>query len=360
MSRRLAGIYLRGFSSANLRLARCFNGRFATWSRPISVCILLTERCNARCVHCDIWKNKGREEIPSLAQWKQFVNDLAAWLGAGVVIVFTGGEALLQPFAADLLEHAVRRGLTTELLTHGYWTDHSRLKRVACSNPYRITMSLDSIGTTHSLIRGRDNFWERSSASLMALKDWRQKNHLDYVIRLKTVVMEQNLDGVGQIAEFAREHGFEVVYQPVERNYNTLWDPNWYRSSVNWPRDPARARAAVEELLRLFDIGYPIANSRVQLERMIEYFADPERLLVRVEAHSAHESKTSCVALTMLQVQPNGDVLVCPSKPPVGNFVELPIRQIWTSRPAWWHDGCCMESRCSDREKVDARLSVLP
>ncbi len=359
MGRRLAGLYVRGYCTANARLAHHFNGRFAGWTRPVSVCILLTERCNARCVHCDIWKNKGREGVPSLEQWKRFVDDLAAWLGSGVVIVFTGGEALLQPFTAELLEYAVGRGLNTELLTHGYWTDHSRLKRVACANPYRITMSLDGIGDTHSLIRGRDNFWERSSASLMELKHWRQENHLDYVIRLKTVVMEQNLDGVGQVARYAREHGFEVFYQPVERNYNTPWDPNWYRSSANWPRDLARCRAAVEELLHLYDDGYPIANSRVQLERMLEYFADPERLVVRVEAHAAHESKASCAALTMLQVQPNGDIVVCSSMPPVGNILDTPIRQIWRSRPAWWHGGCCMENRCSDREKVDARLTVL-
>ena len=352
MSRRLAELYLRGYCAANARLARYFNGRFAAWTRPVSVSILLTERCNARCVHCGIWKNKGREGVPSLEQWKLFMDDLAAWMGAGVVIVFTGGEALLQTFAAELLEHAVRRGLNTELLTHGYWTDHSRLKRVACANPYRITMSLDGIGATHSLIRGRDNFWEYSNASLMALKQWRWENHLDYVIRLKTVVMEQNLNGVGEVARFAREHGFEVFYQPVERNYNTPWDPNWYRSSANWPRDLGRVRAAVEELLHLYDDGYPIANSRAHLQRISDYFADPERLLVRVEAHMAHESKASCGALTTLQVQPNGDVLACCWKPPVGNIMDAPIRQIWRNRPAWWRGGCCLEDRCSDREEL--------
>jgi MoaA/NifB/PqqE/SkfB family radical SAM enzyme len=70
---------------------------------------LLTERCNARCVHCDIWKNKGDEGSPTAAQWSRVLDDLRSWLGP-VSIVFTGGEALLKPYALELAAHAASRG----------------------------------------------------------------------------------------------------------------------------------------------------------------------------------------------------------------------------------------------------------
>src|ERR1035438_9506137 len=65
----------------------------------------LTELCNARCVHCDIWKNQGKEDSPSASQWLKVLDDLRSWLGP-VSIVFTGGEALLKPYAAELDAHA--------------------------------------------------------------------------------------------------------------------------------------------------------------------------------------------------------------------------------------------------------------
>jgi len=194
----------------------------------------------------------------------------------------------------------------------------------------------------------------------MQLKRWRKEGHLKFVVRLKTVIMQQNLGGAGEVARFAREHDFEVFYQPVERNYNTPHVPNWYQTSANWPTDSARCRTVIEELLRMQDDGYPIANSRTQLRRMIEYFEDPQRLMVRTEAHAAHEAKASCASLTTLQVQPNGEVVTCTAMPPIGNISDTPIRQLWRTRPPWWLGGCCMGARCSEREKADAQFPVHP
>ena len=64
MSRRLATAYARIHEAINYRL-RTFAevAGLPTAGRP-SIAILLTERCNARCVHCDIWKNRGKEVDP--------------------------------------------------------------------------------------------------------------------------------------------------------------------------------------------------------------------------------------------------------------------------------------------------------
>src|SRR5215831_18390968 len=104
------------------RLRTVAGGRWAAQCRPTSIALLLTEQCTARCVHCDIWKNTAREENPDPAQWRQVIDDLRDWLGP-VQIVFTGGEALMKPYAIDLVGHASQRGLFVEILTHGFWAD---------------------------------------------------------------------------------------------------------------------------------------------------------------------------------------------------------------------------------------------
>jgi MoaA/NifB/PqqE/SkfB family radical SAM enzyme len=348
----------RVYMALQYRLRDVWGGRLRNACRPVSISLLMTEHCNARCVHCNIWQNKGKEQNPSPEQWRALLRDLAAWLGP-VPVTLTGGEALLQPFTPQLVAYGVSQGLSMELLSHGYWSDRSRLEAVALADPWRITMSLDGIGETHSLVRGRENFWQLSYGSLQMLARLRREKNLKYIIRLKTVVMAQNLEGVAEVARFARENGMEVFYQPIEQNYNTAEDPLWFKNSPTWPQSPERAAAVVSELIALKRAGYPIANSLSQLEVMIPYFRDPAPLRIAVQAHHAHEGKSLCAALTTLQLQANGDVTVCTHSAPVGNIKEKGIREIWRERPNWWASGCCQDRRISPREPEVSQLPVI-
>ena len=238
----------------------------------------LDRRCNARCVHCDIWKNRGKESLPSVENWKATLRDLRRWLGP-VHVVFTGGEALLMPFAPEVVSHASAVGLLVEHLTHGFWLDQTRIEKMAMGNPMRVTISCDGIGATHDKIRGREHFFDAVETTIETLLRLRRDHKLGYAIRLKTVIMEHNLHDVSAIARYAQARGLEVWYQPIEQNYNTPEDPRWFEHSPTWPKDRERAAAAVAELIELKREGLPITNSEHQLEVMIPYFRDPEKLL---------------------------------------------------------------------------------
>jgi len=350
-----AVVYRRLYEAANYRLRNMAGGRLAGYCRPNFVAILLSERCNARCLHCDIWKNRGKEDSPSYEQWRDVLSDLRRWLGP-VQVTLTGGEAMLKPFAIDLVAHGVSTGLFMELLTHGYWPDQSKIEQLALAEPWRITISLDGLGETHSKIRGRDNFFERTSASLDTLRRVRADRGLGYAIRLKYVLMSQNLQDACDVARFAQARGMEVFYQPIEQNYNTPEDPRWFEASENWPRDPAAVVAVVERLIGLKSAGLPIANSDAQLKAMIPYYRDPDSLRVSTQLHSAHERRQSCAALINLQLQSNGDVSNCLGQPPIGNIKTAPIRRIWEQRPQRWEAGCCLLRRFTPAEH-EARLA---
>lgn len=350
--------YKRLYEGVNYRLRTVGKGRWAALCRPTSIGLMLSYRCNARCVHCDIWKNRGKEDSPTLDQWKLALTDLRQWLGP-VHVFISGGEALLKPFAIDVATHGSKLGLFVEFLTHGYWDDQSKIEKLALARPWRVTISLDGIGELHNLIRGRDKFFDKTSTSIETLKRVRMEHRLNFEIRLKTVIMRQNLEHVREVATYANQDGMQVFYQPVEQNYDTAEDPKWFEHSETWPDDPEKAASVVSELIRLKRDGLPIANSYAQLEAMIPYFRDPESLRVATQSHRAHEHRALCSALTMLQVEADGNVTVCAGMSPVGNIKTQQIREIWESRPRWWKDGCCLERRCTEAEKSVLSLPVL-
>lgn len=353
----LASTYKTLYEGLNYRMRTAFHGKFASHCRPTSIVFLLTELCNARCVHCYLWKNRGKEDSPTVEQWKTVLSDLRSWLGP-VHVVFSGGEALLMPWAPEVVGHAARIGLFVEHLTHGYWEDQSRIEKLALANPWRITISFDGVGETHTKVRGRPQFFEKTLKSIRTLQHLRKERNLGYAIRLKTVIMSHNLDNVCEVARFAGQEGLEIFYQPIEQIYNTPEDARWFEHSDNWPKNTERATAVVQELIRLKREGFPVANSFEQLEAMIPYFRDPDSMRVAVQSHQAHERRALCAALTTLQLQANGDVTVCFGKgQPVGNVKTAPIREIWEKRPHWWESGCCMETRLSEHEKET--LAVL-
>lgn len=334
----------RLYEGANYRLRTLAKGRFASKCRPTSITMLMTERCNARCIHCDIWKNRGKEDGATSEQWKTLLKDLRTWLGP-VQIVFTGGEALLNPSTIDLVRYGSSIGLFVELLSHGFWKDQNKIEMLANARPARITISLDGIGAVHNVVRGREEFFDRTERTIHTLMRMRQTLNSDLSIRLKTVIMRQNLTDVPKVAHFAQRLGLEVFYQPIEQNYNTEEDADWFSHSDTWPNDIQQATEVVRELKQLKAAGLPIVNSVAQLDAMISYFGDPSALRVAVQGHAAHEKQLCCSALTMLQIQANGDVTTCAAMASVGNIRQQSIRTIWEARPQWWESGCCLERR---------------
>jgi MoaA/NifB/PqqE/SkfB family radical SAM enzyme len=341
-------LYKRFYEGLNYRLRLFAGGKWAAHCRPVTIVFLLTERCNARCIHCSIWQNRAKEEPPSVEALKSTLHELREWLGP-VQVTFSGGEALLKPYTTELVRYASSLGLLVEVLTHGYWEDQARIEALARARPWRVTVSFDGIGEVHNKIRGRDDFFEKTSATIETLRRKRGKKEEPVPVLLKTVIMQHNLEHICNIAEFAAERNLQVFYQPIEQNYNTTEDPEWFQHSENWPIDPNRAVEVVNQLIAMKHRGKPIMNSVQQLQAMAAYFKAPAELRVAVQNHTAHEPRPICSALTNIQVQANGDVVLCPSIPAVGNIKNSSIRDIWRNRPHLWEKGCCLDWRVDQK-----------
>ena len=123
-----------------------------------------------------VLQRKPELDTPTPEEYKATLSELRSWLGP-VHVFFSGGEALLRPYTTDLLAHASSAGLYAEILTHGYWDDQSRIEKVALANPGRVTVSLDGIGEAHTLIWGREKFFEKTVRTLETLRRVRADAH---------------------------------------------------------------------------------------------------------------------------------------------------------------------------------------
>ncbi|WP_370500200.1 radical SAM/SPASM domain-containing protein [Mycolicibacterium sp. jd] len=123
--------------------------------------IMITERCNLRCVHCAV----PEEDSPATAElttseWRAFIELIAA--GGVESLTISGGEATLRDDAHLLIETAAQRIDRVTLLTNGLIRNSALSDIVAVQQRHHnvgIHVSLDGASPrTHDMIRGRGTF----------------------------------------------------------------------------------------------------------------------------------------------------------------------------------------------------------
>lgn len=310
-------------------------------SRPEYVCAKMTMRCNSLCAHCDIWKIDYAEEELTTAEWISTLDRLRAWLGP-FPMVFTGGEALLRPDMLDILRHAAAIDIRAELLSNGLIIDDGMAAALVASGVAQVTISLDGASPgVHDRFRGGSGFHARSTAAILALDHERRQQRRPVQILLKTVISQNNLAELADIARFAGSHNLSLSLQPIEENYAATPDPHWYRSSPWWIHEPARLKEKIDELKSLKRAGVAIVNSDDDLDNVCRYFAEPETLMRSVQAHAVRTWQRGCqAAVASFVISGNGDVRMCYMMEPIGNLKDRPPRQLWSERQRCWTGRC--------------------
>lgn len=122
-------------------------------------------RCNCRCLMCDIWRDRSRQEVSAadVAGW------LAEWRTLGVRrIVLSGGEALLHSHLWDLCALLREAGIGITILTTGLLLarDAGRLA-LYCDD---VVVSLDGPREVHDRIRDIPRAFDRLAEGVVALR----------------------------------------------------------------------------------------------------------------------------------------------------------------------------------------------
>lgn len=170
--------------------------------RPKLVNLEITKLCNARCDFCDYWQTKHEERITDYRPVIKKINPL--------VTVITGGEPMLRKDLPDIVRQIKECSsfIFTSMVTKGDLLNVEKARELFNAGMDQIAVSLDFPGEKHDSYRGVKGLWDHLSTMLPELA----RNFPEKSIILNTIIMEDNLDQVVEIAKNARKWGIGISF----------------------------------------------------------------------------------------------------------------------------------------------------
>lgn len=134
-----------------------------THALPTSAFIAVTMLCNSRCIHCDIWKNRGNDFQP-VDVYKKLPPSLR-------MVDITGGEPFLRPDIPNIVQTIRRHCPKARILitTNGFLpkTIEKYARKITTIDPdIAIRISLDGWKKTHEKVRRIPQAFEKVEQSI--------------------------------------------------------------------------------------------------------------------------------------------------------------------------------------------------
>lgn len=218
------------------------------FGRRYDVLVNVTNICDARCVMCNIWKNRESAHSWLKPEW-------IANVGPVSTVSFAGGEPFLHKEIVEIIRVVHEHNPHAKIVfsTNGFRTD-AIVDRVSHMLRFhknlQVTISLDGIGETHDRIRGIPGAWQKVNATFDRLGEigLRRRNFAftitrENVAQLPAVFNHARAKGAGLSIAAAQSSRFLNVeiprleadalrphLEPIILWHLKSWNP------VNWPR----------------------------------------------------------------------------------------------------------------------------
>ncbi|HEU5021092.1 MAG TPA: radical SAM protein, partial [Bryobacteraceae bacterium] len=159
-------------------------------------------RCNCRCVMCDIWKRDTAQEITRA----QLEAQLASIESLGVEwVVFTGGEALMHSDLHSLCAPLRERGIRLTLLSSGLLLERRAAQIIQDFDD--LIVSLDGPAPVHDRIRRVDRAFDRLRAGVERIAALRP----GFSIAARCTVQRENATALLDTWRAAHEIGLHSI-----------------------------------------------------------------------------------------------------------------------------------------------------
>jgi MoaA/NifB/PqqE/SkfB family radical SAM enzyme len=163
---------------------------------------------------CGVVKILKDYELSSTVVKKAF-DQISRWQKDHVVVL-TGGEPFLRKDIFELIDYAVKKHVTVEVVSNGALINETLAKKIVSSGLKNIAISLDGAQvSTHDFIREKGSF----KSALRALENLVQaKKRLNYgpQISVWTTIMKENVKELSGVIPLVKNLGVEcLVYHPV-------------------------------------------------------------------------------------------------------------------------------------------------
>jgi MoaA/NifB/PqqE/SkfB family radical SAM enzyme len=251
-----------------------------------------TNRCNCRCLHCNIWRKEPKVDLsPDIVE--SVINaECTNSRFYPILFGLEGGEFLLHPKHREILEIVKDRDY---LLLSNAVLDDLLIDTVREFNVQKLHISLDGCRETHARIRGIDNF-----------------RKIDHVVK-----------------ELRKETTITLVYTFTP--YNSYKDFMFVKNYTK--QMGVNMTYSIFEDITYFDVGDAFKERANVLEGYdLKGKTDP--YLLYYQDWLGGRIKVPCFSpLYRLICYPNGDVPLCHrEKIILGNLYEKSLDEIWHSK----------------------------
>lgn len=278
---------------------------------PTSAFLSITMLCNSRCIHCDIWKNKGLDFLPV---------EIYRRLPASLEMVdLTGGEPFLRNDIPEIV-HAIRQTCPKArilITTNGFLP--AKIKKyigaiVAADPNIAFRMSLDGWGKTHEKVRGIPNAFEKVMATVDILKGAGVTD-----IGLTFTLMKINQHELKTVFDYCRK-------EHLAFSLNVLHDSPIYFGIGKTSLSPAPAGVKED-----FDYIFRKQLQSIHPEDWGKAWFNKYSYYYMLH----HRRPLPCGAgENFFYMDPFANIFMCQMKNwPIGNLRKQSFEQLWSSKP---------------------------
>jgi len=269
--------------------------------------VVVTYRCNARCVMCNCFKESAD---PSTELSLDTIQKLPRMDFCNI----TGGEPFLREDLEDIVAILQKKATRIVISTNGYFFDRiihlcERFPRVG------IRVSIDGLSVANDKIRGIPQGYDRVMRCILKLKEM---GHPD--IGFGMTLQDDNYQDLMTIYKLAR-------YLNLEFSTACAHNTFYFKKTDNVIEQKRNVIAAIEELINaMLHTNNPKKWFRAYFNHgLINYIVDNPREL------------SCCLGTNGFYLEPCGDVVPCSAmkeKSVMGNLNEQTFEEIWSSEKA--------------------------
>ena len=169
----------------------------------LSLELELSRACNLRCIYCYAESGVALKDEMTLDDIFQTI-DQAAGLGARKIIVLGGGEPLLYPHIADVIDHIKSHDLAIDLFTNGTLIN-AEVAQLLYDRNVAISIKMNSQDEAiQDELAGHKNSYQEISQGLQALLDVGYPDG-DHTLGIETIICAQNYDEIPTLWRWARD-----------------------------------------------------------------------------------------------------------------------------------------------------------
>jgi len=189
------------------------NGNFA----PFNVELLISSRCNLKCVMCNVWRLAKKDQLIAqkelkLSEYESLLDELSS-LGTKSLCL-SGGEPLLKKGVFSIIRKAKEKGFFVELITNGTLITNEIAQKLLEYKVDLVTVSIDApTAEVHDPIRGAKGLWEQSTRGLRIISDLRKRSKSQKPrLAIDYVVNKLNCRFIPEMIDLKRSLGFDEIH----------------------------------------------------------------------------------------------------------------------------------------------------